>query len=820
MRLYEWKNLEESARRALLARPVGGARAEIGQSVREIVAAVRREGDAAVRRLTERFDGVRLAEFAVSGAERAEARRKLSAAQIEALRRAIANVEAFHAAQRLEPLSLEVMPGVRCERIVRPISPVGLYVPAGSAPLPSTVVMLAVPARLAGCPQRVLCTPPRRDGSAHPAVLLAAELCGVDAIFKVGGAQAIAALAYGTPTVPKVHKIFGPGNAWVTEAKQQVASDPEGAACDLPAGPSEVLVIADDTARAELVAADLLAQAEHDPQAQAILVTPSRALAEAVLAAVETQRRTLSRRTILERSLESSRCIVVADLGTAFALANEYAPEHLILEVREPRRWLPEVRNAGSVFLGEWSPEPLGDYCSGTNHVLPTYGYARAYSGLSTLDFVKRMTVQELSAAGLAALGPVAAELARLEGLDAHGEAVSRRLALLGDSVPAGVASSAAPAPSAALAPPSPLALARPEILELEPYAHAPWEPGLARLHANELPWRSSIDASAAGLNRYPEPQPRALVQRLAALYGVAAAEVLVGRGSDELIDLLTRAFCRAGTDSILVSPPTFGMYAVAARIQGAGVVRVPLDPERGFALDERALLEHCAEGVKLVYVCSPNNPTGNRIEEPALLQLASALAGRALLVVDEAYIEFSGAPSLARHVRGHPHLVVLRTLSKAHGLAGARCGALLAAPELVALLRRIIPPYALTQQTLETVLLALEPPQLARARERVAMVREEREKLSAALRGCARVVQVFPSAANFVLVEFDDPAEAFACAREAGFLVRDMRTQPALAQHLRITVGTPEQNARLVAALNALGPLPPARRAAASQRA
>ncbi len=432
MRILAWNALSDAERRAALARPEKGSRGEVAASVREIIAEVRRDGDAALRRLTERFDAVRLDALTVSPAELARARGALTAAQLEALRRAIANVEAFHAAQRLEPLALEVMPGVRCERLVRAISAVGLYVPAGSAPLPSAVVMLAVPARLAGCPQRVLCTPPGRDGAAHPAVLAAAQLCGIERIFKVGGAQAIAALAYGTQTIPKVDKIFGPGNAWVTEAKQRVAGDPDGAAADLPAGPSEVLVIADESAHAEFVAADLLAQAEYDAQAQAVLVTSSGDLARAVVAAVDEQRRALSRQSILERSLAASRCILVEDLAAALAVANEYAPEHLILQVREPRRWLGEVRNAGSVFLGPWSPEPLGDYCSGTNHVLPTYGYARAYSGLSTLDFVKRITVQELSAAGLSALGPVAAELARLEGLDAHANAVTRRLAVLG----------------------------------------------------------------------------------------------------------------------------------------------------------------------------------------------------------------------------------------------------------------------------------------------------------------------------------------------------------------------------------------------------
>jgi histidinol dehydrogenase len=431
MRIVYWQELDSGQRRAALARPAFEARAEVAADVARLIGQVRREGDAALLALTERFDGVRLETLAVTPAEFSAARARLTVAQIVALERAAANVETFHAAQQLPPVSLETSPGVRCERISRAIRAVGLYVPAGSAPLPSAVVMLAVPARLAGCPERRLCTPPARDGGAHPAVLVAAQLCGIDTVFKVGGAQAIAALAYGTATIPKVDKIFGPGNAWVTAAKQQVAADPEGAAVDLPAGPSEVLVIADDSARPDFVAADLLAQAEHDPQSQAILVTPCAELASAVALEVQRQIPTLSRLAILVKSIGASRCIVVPDLHTAIAVANDYAPEHLLLQIREPRAALGQIRNAGSIFLGDWSPEPLGDYCSGTNHVLPTYGYARAYSGLSLLDFSKRITVQELTPAGLRDLGPVAATLAQLEGLDAHAAAVERRLLAL-----------------------------------------------------------------------------------------------------------------------------------------------------------------------------------------------------------------------------------------------------------------------------------------------------------------------------------------------------------------------------------------------------
>jgi histidinol dehydrogenase len=375
----------------------------------------------------------------VSSDEFEDARRALRAEQIAALERAIANVQRFHLAQAPKPLLLESEPGVRCEQVIRPIANVGLYVPAGSAPLPSAVVMLAVPARIAGCPTRILCTPPRRDGRAHPAILVAAQLCGVGRVFKVGGAHAIAAMAYGTTTIPKVDKIFGPGNQWVTAAKLLVGRDPEGAACDMPAGPSEVLVVADETARAGFVAADLLAQAEHDPLAQAILVSTSRALAEEVAAELHLQRAELRRSAILSKSVDSCRAIVVPNLETALAVANDYAPEHLILEVLDPRRALAQVTNAGSVFLGPWSPEPIGDYCSGPNHVLPTSGAARTMSGLSVRDFVKIIPVQELSPAGLRSLGSTSITLARLEGLDAHANAVIRRLDLL-DAASADVA--------------------------------------------------------------------------------------------------------------------------------------------------------------------------------------------------------------------------------------------------------------------------------------------------------------------------------------------------------------------------------------------
>lgn len=428
MQIANWNELDAAARRAVLARPRLESQQDVETLARSIIREVRKDGDAALLRFAERFDRAKLDSVQVPPAEFDAAEKQLDARQIAAIDTAIDNVRRFHAAQLAAPLSMDVMPGVRCERVYRPIPAVGLYVPAGSAPLPSTVIMVAIPAMLAGCPERVLCTPPAADGRANAAVLVAARRCGVTRVFKAGGAQAVAAMAYGTASVPKVDKIFGPGTALTTAAKQIVAGDPEGAACDLPAGPSEVLVIADDAANPAFVAADLLAQAEHDVRSQAVLVTTSAALAAAVAQQFEQQRGALSRKSILQQSANNCRAVVVPDLGVALQVSNEYAPEHLIVQTREPRALLDGIINAGSVFLGAWSPESMGDYCSGTNHVLPTYGYARAYSGLSLYDFQKRMTVQELTADGIRNLGPVAETLASLEGLDAHARAVTIRL--------------------------------------------------------------------------------------------------------------------------------------------------------------------------------------------------------------------------------------------------------------------------------------------------------------------------------------------------------------------------------------------------------
>ncbi|EKO3436634.1 histidinol dehydrogenase [Vibrio fluvialis] len=424
MRTVVWQSLSETQQDSILERPAIADGANITAAVSEVIAKVRAEGDAALLELTAKFDRVTPESIRVTQDEIDAASERLSDEMKQALEQAYTNIAKFHKAQKPQPIKVETMPGVVCEQVTRAINKVGLYIPGGSAPLPSTVLMLGVPAQIAGCRKVVLCSPPPIADE----ILYVAKLCKIDEVYNVGGGQAIAAMAYGTETVAKVDKIFGPGNAYVTEAKRQVSNDFRGAAIDMPAGPSEVLVIADDTADPDFIAADLLSQAEHGPDSQVVLVTPSPVVADKVTDAVQKQLKELSRSGIAEKALASSLIIIAESLTQAVSISNFYGPEHLIVQTKNPRELVPLLDNAGSIFLGDWSPESVGDYASGTNHVLPTYGYTRTYSSLGLADFSKRMTVQELSAEGLKTLAPTVVAMANAEGLDAHKRAVTIRV--------------------------------------------------------------------------------------------------------------------------------------------------------------------------------------------------------------------------------------------------------------------------------------------------------------------------------------------------------------------------------------------------------
>ena len=421
-------NPDKSQWQEILKRPVMNTE-NLFDTVRSVIDRVKEEGDRAVRDYEEKFDKVVLASLAVSEEEQQEAENLVSEDLKAAIRLAKQNIETFHAAQRFEGKKVQTQPGVTCWQKAVAIEKVGLYIPGGTAPLFSTVLMLAVPARIAGCKEIVLCTPPGRDGKVHPAVLFAAKVAGVNRIFKAGGIQAIAAMAYGTESVPKVYKIFGPGNQYVTAAKQLVSL--RDVAIDMPAGPSEVEVLADETANPIFVAADLLSQAEHGVDSQAILITTSVELQQAVKVEVERQLALLPRKEIAEKSLANSKLIVVDSMAEAIELTNAYAPEHLIIETEDYLSVAERIVNAGSVFLGSLTPESAGDYASGTNHTLPTNGYAKAYSGVSLDSFIRKITFQEIKSEGLNIIGPAIELMAANEQLDAHKNAVSVRLGQL-----------------------------------------------------------------------------------------------------------------------------------------------------------------------------------------------------------------------------------------------------------------------------------------------------------------------------------------------------------------------------------------------------
>ena len=400
--------------------------AQLEQTVAEIIAQVRERGDEALREYASRFDGVELSDLRVSETEIAEAEQRVDEALKQAIAVAAGNIERFHAAQTMQPVEVSTMPGVECVQRAVPITNVGLYIPGGNSPLFSTVLMLAVPARLAGCKHIVMCTPPGKDGKVNAAILYAARLAGVTEIYKVGGAQAVAAMAYGTQSIPRVSKIFGPGNRFVMEAKMQVSRS--AVAIDMPAGPSEVMIIADQDADAEFVASDFLSQAEHGPDSQSILLTTSESLAERLPGVIDDSLNRLPRREMMLRSLSHSHVIVLRDYDEIMRFANEYAPEHLIINTVDAERLAERVENAGSVFIGPYSPESAGDYASGTNHTLPTSGYAKAYSGVNLDSFTKKITFQRLSPEGLRSIGSTIEIMAENEDLMAHRMAVTVRL--------------------------------------------------------------------------------------------------------------------------------------------------------------------------------------------------------------------------------------------------------------------------------------------------------------------------------------------------------------------------------------------------------
>ena len=750
--------------------------------VRPIVDEVAAKGDAALRAYAERFDKVCLTDLRVSEAEISAAEALVSDDLKKAIRQAYSQIYAFHAAQRFDGVRVETAPGVVCEQRALPISRVGLYIPGGSAPLFSTVLMLGIPARIAGCEKVVLCTPPAKDGSVHPAILFAASLCGITEIFKVGGAQAVAAMAVGTETVPKVDKIFGPGNQYVMAAKQWVAL--KGTAIDMPAGPSEVEVLADDSARADFVAADLLSQAEHGPDSQAILITTSRALAEEVVTEVARQCAALPRHEIAEKALQHSKIIVFDTMEEALEMTNEYAPEHLIIATRNYREVAQKIHHAGSVFLGNFSCESAGDYASGTNHTLPTSGFARSYSGLCLDSFMRKITFQELTPEGIRSIGRTVELMASAEELDAHRNAMTVRLAACQDAeVVVTNTDSVTP-------------LVRPNVLKMEAYSSARDEysgkQATVFLDANENPYN-------APFNRYPDPLQTEVKAELAKQKGVRSSQIFLGNGSDEAIDLVFRVFCRPGVDNVVALEPTYGMYAVCAATNDVEYRRVLLREDFSFSAAD--VLKATDATTKAIFLCSPNNPTGNLLPRAEIDILLKEFPG--IVVVDEAYGDFVPEASLRFALDAHPRLIVLATFSKAWASAGLRLGIAMASEEIIGYFNKVKYPYNVNILTQQQALEILKNKDLVA--DWIKLTLEERERLAAALASLTGCQKVYPSDANFVLIKIDNATALYNALVDRGIIVRNRSKVTLCNDCLRITVGTPAENDALLSALKEL---------------
>ncbi|HKK27522.1 MAG TPA: histidinol dehydrogenase [Gemmatimonadota bacterium] len=787
-------------------RPAAGPRPE----VLEILEAVRTGGDEALLRLTGRLDGVRPTALEVPRERWRAALADLTPERREALERARRNLERFHAAQLREETPVEVEPGVRAWREFRPLERVGIYVPGGRAAYPSSLLMGTVPARLAGCGRVVACCPPGSDGLPPASVLAAAELADLDALYAVGGAQAVAAMTWGTESVPAVDRIVGPGGRWVNEAKLAVSGV---VAIDLPAGPSEVVVWADGSADPRLVAAELLAQAEHGPDSLAVAVLPDAGAAARVQGELAAALERAERRELAAESLAGSALLVAGRDREAAAWVDDLAAEHLVLLREDAREAAARVRHAGAVFMGPWSPVAAGDYAAGTNHVLPTGRRARSDGGLSVDDFGRWIQFQELSREGLASLAPAILTLARWEGLPAHADAVRVRLAdgrggaASDDRAPAFPRSeggerdgAAARGPAARkAASPSPADLVRPHLRELEPYRTARSEHlGGILLDANENPFGPPAGVSG-GLNRYPDPRTPELRSALAAHLDVEPERLWIGNGSDEAIDLLVRALAAPG-EPVGAAAPSYGVYAARARAHGARPVPVPLDED--FDLDVGAAARALA-GARLAFLCSPNNPTGNRLSAERIEALLDRWGG--VVAVDEAYVEFASGPSLASRAGAErPRLVVLRTFSKAWGLAGARVGWLVGHPELVDVLDRAGLPYPLSAPSASAARAALAD--VEGMRDRVRRIVAERERVRSGLERLG--LPALPSEANFLAFRVDAPRRVQeALASRHGVVVRDRSSLPRLEGCLRASVGTPAENDRFLEGLDeALG--------------
>ncbi len=740
------------------------APAGVGEVVSEIIASVAARGDRAVREYTHRFDGVDVPAARVRQDELVALAETVPEGLVSTMVHAAENIAAFHGPQRPRPFTLA---GGHLRQRIVPLDVVGCYVPGGRAAYPSTVLMNVVPARVAGVRRICVVTPPGKDGRINPVIAAAALVAGATDVFRVGGAQAVAALALGTDALPRVDKITGPGNAYVGEAKRQVS---HRVGVDIHAGPSEVLVLADESADPWRVACDLIAQAEHDPLAIPLCVTTSRRVFDDLGPALERELLRFPNPVAAEALEQNGWILLAASIDGAVAFVNRYAPEHLQIEA-DPSL-VDRITAAGSIFAGGFSPEPVGDYFAGPNHTLPTGGCARFQSALGTADFVRRVQVIAHDAEWLFREGASVVEFARAEGLPGHARAVEVRL---GDAaVGGGIARTAAD-------------WVIPEVRALKAYTLTAPPDAPAKLNQNEAPDDLPRDvkqrildrALALDWRRYPPFDDVEMRELIARRDGWKPEGVLIGNGSNEILATLIQATVGFG-ERVAIPDPCFSLYPLLLGARGADIVRIPLSRQDDFAYSIDACLS-AVRSAKIAILTSPNNPTGS-VLHPGILRVLKTQSD-ALLVVDEAYREWCGQDFSVFLESGR--VVLLRTFSKALAMAGLRFGYMLGPPSLCLELHKLLLPYNVNAFTRAAVSVLLDTPDLVAAR--VQHVTSERARLAATLR--ARGRHVVEGGANFLLFSTDDPAGEFRRLLAAGVLVRDLSA--TIPGFLRVSIGS-----------------------------
>ncbi|QJC37244.1 histidinol dehydrogenase [Enterobacteriaceae endosymbiont of Donacia thalassina] len=783
--LIYWNNYNKEQRKKILSRPIFLIDEKIKNNISNILDQVKKKGDRALKKYNFLFDKIKINKLKIDKKKIYNSKLYIDQNIKNAIKNAYNNIYKFHKYQILNKKIIEVIPGVFCHQIYRPIPRIGLYIPGGTSSLFSTVLMLGIPAKLALCPNIILCSPAPISNE----ILFAAYLCNIKNIFQVGGAHAIAAMAFGTESINKVDKIFGPGNFFVTEAKRQVSNQNKtykNISIDMPAGPSELMILADKYANYKFIVADLLSQAEHGIDSQVFLVTFEEKIAKLVKKELLNQLDKLPKKHIATKSLSKSYIIIEKNIEECIKIINQYAPEHLIIQCNDYNKILSKIINAGSIFLGHWAPESVGDYASGTNHVLPTYGYALTYSCLGISDFQKRIYVQKLTKQGLLNISNTVEIMAKKENLLGHSNSIIIRKKYISqnffnqkkkkkiDNIHQ---------------------MIRKNIINFIPYKSARLlykndniTNHLVALNANESPIISSFSLNKKIFNRYPEPQPKELINLYSKYVNLNPENILITRGADEGIDLVMRTFCNPKKDKILFCPPTYDMYRVTAEILNIKYIKI--DSNNNWELNLNKIKKNLNK-IKIIYICNPNNPTGNYINQNDIIRLLKLTKNKTIIVIDEAYIEFCVDQTFSYLINKYHNLIILRTLSKAFALAGLRCGFILTNKNIIDVLLKVIAPYPIPAPVVDIAIQALNSKNLIIMKNNVKIIINNKKWLIKNLYKCNCIKNIFDSSTNFILVKFHNSEFIFKKLTKKKIIVRNQNHEKKLNNCLRITIGT-----------------------------